>query len=423
MANLNQVKENFVLIGEAMINKDMDRYVKTEPLGKNGWMKKRLNLGVKVSDLNKIYVELEAGFWSDETIEKTKNETGLDKKGKPNKKQNWVYNGEMQEDKWVEDNIPFEKRFEQEMIDKVPYYNRIRVSLEPETIGVDDGNGNIVSQPKTDEDGKIIYKNKEFIFAGDAIDYVKKHLKNGQKIYIYGHTEINQYISQHDNQLKTRFNRIIDQIRVAKDDEENTAEGTTNFYFEKDGFDKSDFKKSKKYYIQGHRTYKNNDKVITPVPVNYILDFSSPNVDWENEDIKARVEYLVDVFESAKKEKVYLTQWRYLIFEGNEEAELTEKDLSKDLQKRVKLGFITLEQAIKQMRGSSVGDKIKELKLVMPLGEENKTLMEDLTVEDLIPPTIENKINEVKEEIKEEQEKKEEKLKSDVTKSFDAMFK
>ena len=153
------------------------------------------------------------------------------------------------------------------------------------------------------------------------------------------------------------------------------------------------------------------------------MDFSNPNVDWENEDIKSRVEYLVDVFESAKKEKVYLTQWRYLIFEGNEEAELTEKDLSKDLQKRVKLGFITLEQAIKQMRGSSLGDKIKELKLVMPLGEENKVLMEDLTVEDLIPPTIENKINEVKEEIKEEQEEKEKELKSDITKSFDAMFK
>ena len=29
MANLNQVKENFVLIGEAMISKDMEKYVKS----------------------------------------------------------------------------------------------------------------------------------------------------------------------------------------------------------------------------------------------------------------------------------------------------------------------------------------------------------------------------------------------------------
>lgn len=422
MAELKQVKETFVLVGEALINKDPDKYVKTEAVGKNGWMKKTINLGIKIADNNRIYIGHDAGFWSDETIEKTKNETGTDEKGKSKKKENLIYNGEMVDGKWVADNIPFADRFNQEIIDKMPYYKKIRVALEPEVIKTNDDRGEIIEEIKKDSDGNIVYQEKQFLFVGDAIDYIKQHLKNGERIYIYGHTEINQYINSHDNQLKTRFNRVIDQIRIAKPDEENQACGTTNFYFEKSDFDKSEFAKTRKYYIQGHRTYKNNEGIIVPVPVNYILDFSSPNVSWDDEEIKAQVDYLVDVFESAKKDKVYLTSWRYLIFEGSEEQELTEKDLSKDLQKRVKLKFITLEAAIKQMRGSAIGDKIKELKLVMPVGEEDKTEMEDYTVDDLIPPIVENKINEVAEKTQEEHEKTEE-IKKDVTKKFDAMFK
>ena len=71
MSNLKMQSENFVLVGNAMINKDADRYVKTVPLGKNGWTRKSLNLGIKVTGANKIYIGLEAGFWSDEAIENT----------------------------------------------------------------------------------------------------------------------------------------------------------------------------------------------------------------------------------------------------------------------------------------------------------------------------------------------------------------
>ncbi|KGM93544.1 phage-like protein [Clostridium botulinum C/D str. DC5] len=424
MANLQQVNENFILVGEARINKDLDRYVKTEPSGKNGWMKKRLNLGVKISDTNNIYVGLEAGFWSDEAIERTKNETGKDERGKDKKKQNWIYRSDKQEDGTNKTTkIPFDKRFDEDVIETIPYFNKITVALENEIANVNGDNGKLIKQTKTDSNGNPILIQKEFIFTGDAIDYIQKHLKNGQKIYMYGHTEINQYVNKM-GELKTNFNRVIDQIRLARKDEENQAIGTTNFYMTKDSFDKSDFKHSRKYYIQGHRTYKREDKVVVPVPVTYILDFSNPKVNWEDEAIKERVEYLTGVFaENIKRDKVYKTSWRYMIFEGNSEVELTEKDLSNDLKKRVKLGFITLEQAIKQMRGNSIGNKIKELRLVMPVGEEDKTLMEEYEIEDLVPPVIENKVNEVEEKAKQEEEEKQEQVKQDVTAQFDAMFK
>ena len=175
--------------------------------------------------------------------------------------------------------------------------------------------------------------------------------------------------------------------------------------------------------IQGFRTYQNEDKKIVPVPINYVLDFSSANVDWENDTIKAQVEYLVNVFESTKRDTIYLTQWRYLIFEGNEEVELTEKDLSKDLKMRVSLGFISLDEAIKQqMRSHAVGDRVREVKLVMPLGEESIVAVENCTSDDLIPPPIENKADKVKAVTSEEKAVQQEEVKVNITAKFDSMF-
>lgn len=426
MANLKQLNQSFVLIGEAMIPKDLEKYTKTVPSGNNGWMKKTINFGVKITDQNKIYVNQEAGYWSDEIVEKTKNEVGNGSNGKPKKKENFIYNGEnvKQDDgttKYIADNIPFADRFLQENIDKVGYNKKIRVSLEPEYVISIDDEGREVRQVKKDDKGNIVYQQKEFLFIGDAIDYIKTHLSNGQRVYIYGKEEINQYINSKTNKLVTVTNRRINQIRVAREDEENEATGTINFLFEKDSFDKSDFKNTKKYTIQGYRTYKNDEGVVVPIPTNYTLDFSNPNVDWEDEEIKERVSYLTEVFtEGVKRDKVYQTQWRVKLFEGNEEIELTEKDLSKDLQKRVKLGFISKEDAIKQMRSGSIGDKIKEIKLVMPLGEEDK-VETDYELDDLIPPSIDDKIAKIAEK-KEEKKAEETKKVEDITKKFDSMF-
>jgi len=430
MTELLNLRENFTLVGNARISKDPLKYVVTAPSGKNGWTKETINLGIQISDTNRIYVNQEAGYWSDEAIERTKNAVGKGSNGKDNKKQNWIYNGAMEDvetngittKKWVADNIAFADRFKPEAIEKVQYFNRIRVALEPEMVGVNDEEGNIQTVPKKDDKGNIVYIEKDFIFVGDAIDYIKAHLSYDQRVYVSGSSEINQYINTKSNKLVTQVNRRINQIRVAKDDEENEATGITNFYFEKDGFDKSEFAKTKKYIIDGYRTYKNDDKKVVPVPTEYILDFSSPNVDWEDETIKARVDYLVEVFETAKKDMIYSTSWRYMLFEGNEEQELTEKDLSKDLQKRVKLGFISLEEAIKQMRGGAIGDRIKVVKLVMPLGEENK-VETDYTSDDLIAPVIENKVNKVQEKAKAEKEEKKEADTNNITKKFDSMFK
>jgi hypothetical protein len=90
-------------------------------------------------------------------------------------------------------------------------------------INTNDDNGEIIKQIKKDDSGNIIYKEKDFLFIGDAIDYIKEHLVANQRIYVYGQSEINQYISKHDGKLKTNIVRKIQQIRVARADEENQA--------------------------------------------------------------------------------------------------------------------------------------------------------------------------------------------------------
>lgn len=411
MALTKTTSKSFVIIGEANIPRDLTKYVSNVPSGKNGWMKKTINFGIKVTQQNRLFVNQEAGYWSDATVEKTKNETGKGENGKPKKKVNMIYNGNnvLQADGitrvYEADNIPFEDRFLQENIDKVDYGKKIRVSLEE----VEDENGNIT------------YKDVEFLFIGDAIDYIQKHLKDKQRIYVYGKTEVSQYVNTKTNQIVTKNDRRINQIRVAREDEVNEATETVTFLFTKDSFDKSSVKKEKKYYIQGYEVYKDDDKKFVPVPTTYIIDVSNPNVDWEDEKVKAKVEYITGVFtDGLDKDKVYQTQWRSKMFEGNEEVELGEKDLTKDLQKRVKLGFIDLEGAIKQMRGSSIGDKIKESRLVMPIGEESR-IETDYEEEDLIPPSIDDKlanISKKKEEIKVETAK----VVENISAGFDALF-
>lgn len=426
MANLKQLGQAFSLIGEVMIPKETDKYVKETASGSNGWMKKTINFGIKITGQNKIYVNQEVGYWSDDIVEKTKNETGNGENGKPKKKENWIYNGEniKQEDgsfKYVADNIPFADRFLPENINKVDYNKKIRVAIEPDIAVKHDDEGNEIRIEKKDENGNIIYKQVEFLFVGDAIDYIKSNLKNGQKVYVYGKEEINQYINKKTGKLITNTNRRISQIRVANPDEENQAIGTVSFLFDKESFDKSDFKNSKKYFIDGFRTYKDDEGNVVPVPTRYVLDFSNPNVDWESEEIQERVSYLTEVFtEGVKRDKVYQTKWRAKLFNGNEEVELSEKDLSKDLQKRIKLGFITKEEAMKQMRGSSVGDKIEEIRLVMPIGEDDK-IETDYEADDLIPPSIDEKLSKISEKAEEKKIEEEKKVK-DITKQFDSMF-
>ena len=86
MTILENTKNNFNIIGKVVFNPE--KSCKDEKVGKNGWMKKTANIGIRTGAGNTVYVSCEGGYWNDETVEATANLDGVDANGKPKKKVN-----------------------------------------------------------------------------------------------------------------------------------------------------------------------------------------------------------------------------------------------------------------------------------------------------------------------------------------------
>lgn len=114
-----------------------------------------------------------------------------------------------------------------------------------------------------------------------------------------------------------------------------------------------------------------------------------------------------------------------MLFEGAEIGEITKADMSKDLLQRVELGFITMEEAEEIVRRNKIGDRIKELRLCNPIGEESKEEIEDATSDDLIAPELTeqtDKSTEIKEKINTDAKEKQNEDKKKIEDDFDSLF-
>lgn len=408
MTILENTKNNFNIIGKVVFNPE--KSCEDKALGKNGWMKKSAKIGIRTGAGNTVYVSCEGGYWNDETVEATANLDGVDSNGKPKKKVNVIYHGSMGEDgTWVADNIPFEKRFEQESIDKIPYYNRIKVAIVPifEEEVVD---GEIVKKKKVDDNGYVVCEEKTFIFAGDAVDYLKANLKKDMIVRVYGKTEINQYTNK-ENQLQTRRNKLFTEIRLMDIPEtEFASSGSEDFYFTKGCVDKSEFNKTGKVTIEGYNVYtdKKKRKPVMNMYTMSIADYIFEGDNGNEEMALARFDYMLKIFtEGLKKDQVYKTKFSVKYVNGTEVAEVTEKDLSDDMKMRIQLGLISLEDALKMYQREGMADKenVFETRLLVPNGVNPRELIEDATEDDLLP-VIEESTNAIDNIISEEEQMK-----------------
>ena len=406
MTILENTKNNFNIIGKVVFNPE--KSCKDEKVGKNGWMKKSANIGIRTGAGNTVYVSCEGGYWNDETVKATANLDGVDSNGKPKKKVNLIYHGSMGEDgTWVADNIPFEKRFEQESIDKIPYYNRIKVAIVP-ILKEEVVNGEIVKQKQVDDNGYVVCEEKTFIFAGDAVDYLKANLKKDMIVRVYGKTEINQYTNK-ENQLQTRRNKLFTEIRLMDIPEsEFTSSGSEEFYFTKGCVDKSEFNKTGKVYIEGYNVYtdKKKRKPVMNIYTMSIADYIFEDDNGNKEMALARFDYMLKIFtEGLKKDQVYKTKFSVKYVNGTEVAEVTEKDLSDDMKMRIQLGLISLEDALKMYQREGMADKesVFETRLIMPNGVNSRELIEDATEDDLLP-VVEESTNAIDNVLSEEEQ-------------------
>jgi hypothetical protein len=228
---LKNTRETFNLVGQAKWNDK--NYISTSKPSDKGWVNINLNLGVKISPTNTIYVTLKGGRFAD------------DGKQSGNK----IYT---MDSSFKKMEVAWNDRFDKNIIDSVAWNKKIKIELEK------DDAGNLVA--------------KEFLSPNDAITYIQAHLKKDDRVFVYGVTEYERYRNKNKEVVVTGH-KYINHIRLALEDEKNTANGTTTFYFDKDSFSKDRFKDEKKYEIIGYQVaYDRTLKTNVPLKVNYIIE-------------------------------------------------------------------------------------------------------------------------------------------------------
>jgi single-stranded DNA-binding protein len=259
MAEITGIKNvygSFSFIGEATWSEK--NYVTTSTSEKK-WVSTNLNLGIKVSEANTLYTELKGGHYEDES--------------------NAIYTLNTNNEKLE---VAYKDRLDKNILSTVASMKKIKIELEK------------------DEANNLI--TKEFLAADDAINYIKTQLMKKTRIYVYGQLEVNRYKDK-NGVIQVNLKKIISNLRLAKDDEKNSANGTISFYFDKDSFSKANFKTDLKYDITGYMTkYEKNLKKSIPIPIDFKIDLK--NVNFEDPKHKARAEYLENVFTDIKKKSI-----------------------------------------------------------------------------------------------------------------------
>lgn len=222
------------------------------------------------------------------------------------------------------------------------------------------------------------YDNSQlFLHDYDFAKYIKENLKSGQIVIIKGSIKKEKYFNDKTKQQVTNTKYIIEEIRLMKEDAENFCEATVNFIIDKDSIDKEDYKTEGKIYVNGFVTYYANKDLGNQfisntfiIDKNHIRNIIASKMECKTEEeISTQVENNINVLTELlkiKDEKYYVTQWTATPCVGNEIKTMTKDDLTKEQLLFIDMGLITEEEAIKQLGGNTFGDRVNELKLIVP---------------------------------------------------------
>jgi hypothetical protein len=88
---------------------------------------------------------------------------------------------------------------------------------------------------------------------------------------------------------------------------------------------------------------------------------------------------------NVKSGEIYETQWHCKLFRGANEEEITMDDLSDDQKMQIELGIATFDEITKDMRGSKIGNRISEIRLIRPTNkyEGEMKVLTEYTEDDL----------------------------------------
>lgn len=350
---------SFEFVGNVSFVKDEKKVFETIKYD-SGWETKRLNMGVKATASNGVFLKTDAMYLPTET-------NTIFTFGKDNSKLE----------------IPFKDRNKQSSIDLVADFKKLVVDLETdfalksERFKLKYQIINIEKREEKTEDDlkKLVDYKKEYIekstnlhefiteydfinFLHQSADILKQH-----KIKVKGSIEMSLW------KEKYYVSYIPNHIEFISDETENKLEGLVDVYFDKNAIDDTLLQTDKKLIVNGYLiSYDNSAKADRFYPKKFIINLSE--IDLENEKHMAQVNLLKN-YVSTDKSTIHHMLWNVNVYKGAEVKEFTYDDLTPSQKEFVDIGLRIVEDF--KPKGSFLGGNIDEFRLFMPaLADEFK---------------------------------------------------
>lgn len=342
---------SFEFVGNISFAKDEKKVFETIKYD-SGWETKRLNVGVKATATNGVFLKADALYNPTET--NTIFTMGKDGKSKLE--------------------IPFKDRNKQTSIDMVADFKKLvvdletdfekkseRIKLKYQIINIEKREEKTEDDLKKLEDYKKEYIEKsdnlhEFISEYDFVLFIKEsaEILKQHKIRVTGNLEMSLW------KEKYYVSYVPKHIEFVKDDVENKLQALVDVYFDKSAIDDTLLKTDNKLIVNGYLiSYDNNARADRFYPKKFIIN----GVNFEDEE-QVQMFELVKSFVTTDKDTIHHMLWNVNVYKGAEVKEFTYNDLTLTQRQFVDMGLATIEEY--RPKGGYLGGNIEEFKLFMP---------------------------------------------------------
>jgi hypothetical protein len=357
----------------------------------SGWTNTTVKFNV-ISGTNRVMVQTQGGKWKDDkkNVVKTMSKTITDDNGN-------VIKGEQID-------IPWNKRFDSDEIDKVAGHRKftvdtgdvkMRYKLMDAVKAFEDGTitDEMMNEVGVDEleDAKAaletsMAKKKVFLSAYDFAEYMVKvvrsdKLKNAL-FAISGTYDVNY--SEEKGRFYITYN--VNKVTRVADDTVPKTELKINFYFSEDAFNDDVYDEKGISYLNGWTDYyDNNLKTTGFMPMTIAVR--------ENEKANAIIKrkFDVDCDDAVKTIGITLS-----VVDGAERVELTVDMMTDEEKEEYEAGLLDFEDWKRSKGGNAYGDRVSEIRF--DKFTAGKSAVEDTTytINDMHPARVAKKVEEDK---------------------------
>ena len=376
MANL------FSFCGKIALGKETEKF---KPIDRKKFTSRWTTTAVKfncISGTNRVLCVAQGGKWEDDA----KNSVKTFSKSVTDE------NGNVTKGTSIE--IPWDKRFDKDQIDKVAGFRKfvcdtgdtkLRYSLQDLVAAFEKGTATDEQMDELNiynlDDAKAALdkskaKRKEFVSEWDFAEYLVKVCQSEKlkdKIFYISGTYDVQY-----NPVNGKFytNYHVNRVILASSEAEPSTELKIDFFYGENAWDDSAYDETGKCFINGWVTYYDPNKEVRK---NGFMPFTV-TVKEENEKKLKGLKRKFDIDEGIKQIGLTLK-----VIEGAERVEITMDMLDEETREDIECGLLDFEDVKRALGGNTYGDRISEIRFEELT--ENKNIPQDTTytVEDMRP--------------------------------------